>query len=166
VRTDQYTKIVATISDIWDGTGTLGANHSINQKACLGFLPAWCREVATVDTSSRVVKFFNEKYKPRRKLNRTELDRFLLTVSRRLEVVFKTQFTERIVEKVLCKAFCALSKQDAKKGPSWCDTLLPGQLLYKFESNSISVISPSGETKQMEEKEIVTRFPYCDRLLT
>ncbi len=166
VRTDQYKKIVATISDIWDGTGTLGANHSINQKACLGFLPAWCREVATVETSSRVVKFFNEKYKLRRKLNRTELDRFLSTVSRRLEVVFKTQFTERIVENVLCKTFRALSKQDAKKGPSWCDTLLPGQLLYKFESNYISVISPSGETERMEEKAIVTRLPYGDRLLT
>jgi hypothetical protein len=109
VRTDQYEKIARTISDIWDGTGTLGANHSINQKACLGFLPAWCREAATVEPSSRVVKFFNEKCKLRRKLNRTELDRFLLTLSRRLEVVFRTQFTERIVENVLCKAFRALS---------------------------------------------------------
>jgi hypothetical protein len=61
VRTDQYKKIASTISDIWDGTGPLGANHSINQKACLGFLPAWCREAATVEPSSRVVKFFNEK---------------------------------------------------------------------------------------------------------
>ena len=60
IRTDQYKKIASTISDIWDGTGILGANHSINQKACLGFLPAWCREPATVEPSSRVVKFFNE----------------------------------------------------------------------------------------------------------
>jgi hypothetical protein len=67
---------------------------------------------------------------------------------------------------MLCKAFRALSKQDAKKGPSWCDTLLQGQLLYKFESNYISVISPSGETEQMEEKAIVTRCPSGDRLLT
>jgi hypothetical protein len=63
VRTDQYKKIASTISDIWDDTGTLGANHSINQKACLGFCPAWCREAATVESSSPVVKFFNEKYK-------------------------------------------------------------------------------------------------------
>jgi hypothetical protein len=119
-----------------------------------------------VDTSSRVDKFFNEKYKLRRKLNRMELDCFLLTVSRQLEVVFKTHFTERIVENVLCKAFRALSKQDAKKGPSWCDALLPGQLLYRFESNSISLISPSGEIEQMEEKAIVTRFPDGDQVLT
>jgi hypothetical protein len=77
--------------------------------------------------------------------------------------VFKTRFTERIVKNVLCKAFQALSKQDAKKGPSWCDTLLPGQLLYKFESNFISVISPSSETEQLERSAIVNRFPYDDR---
>jgi hypothetical protein len=132
----------------------------------MSFLPAWCREAATGEPSSRVVKFFNEKYKLRRKLNRTELDRFLLTLSRQLEVVLKTRFTERIVKNVLCKAFRALSKQDAKKGPSWCDTLLPGQLLYKFESNSISVISPSSEREQLERSAIVNRFPYDDRLLT
>jgi hypothetical protein len=166
VRTDQYKKIASTISDIWDGTGTLGTNHSINQKACLGFLLAWCREAATVEPSSRVVKFFNEKYNLRRKLNRRELNRFLSTLSLRLEFIFKTRFTERIVEKVLCKAFSALSNQDSKKKPSWCDTLLPGQLLYKFESNSISVISPSGETEQMEGSAIVNRFPYDDYLLT
>jgi hypothetical protein len=95
-RTEQYKKIASTISDIWDGTGTLGVNHLINHKAFLGFLPAWCREAATVEPSSLVVKFFNEKYKLRRKLNRTELDRFLLSLPRQLEVVFKTRFTERI----------------------------------------------------------------------
>jgi hypothetical protein len=42
----------------------------------------------------------------------------------------------------------------------------PGQLLYKFESNSISVISPSGETEQMEGNAIMNRFPYGDCLLT
>jgi hypothetical protein len=43
-----------------------------------------------------------------RKLNRAELDRFLATLSRQLEVVFEATFTERILENVLCKAFWEL----------------------------------------------------------
>ena len=119
-----------------------------------------------MDPGSRVVKFFNEKYKLRRKLNRTELDRFLSTLSRRLEVVYNTRFTERIVENVLCKAYRALSNQETKRVVSWCDTLLPGQLLYKFEGKSISVISPSGKKEEIEGDAIMNRFPYGDRLLT
>jgi hypothetical protein len=42
VRSENYKKISSTLSDIWEGIGPLGANHSINQKACLGFLPLWC----------------------------------------------------------------------------------------------------------------------------
>jgi hypothetical protein len=148
IRTDQYKKIASTISDSWDGTGTLGANHFINQKACLGFLPAWCREPATVEPSSRVVKFLNEKYKLRRKLNRPELDRFLSTLSCRLEVAFNTRFTERIVENVVCKAFRSLSTQDAKKA-QWCDTLLPGQLLYQFDGDSILVHFSKGRGRRI-----------------
>jgi hypothetical protein len=119
-----------------------------------------------VDPSSRVVKFFNEEFDLRRKLNRTELDRFLATLSRRLEVVFDTPFTDRIIENVLCKAFRELSHNETKKAQSWCDTLLPGQQLYKFESNFVLVVSPSGETEEVEGDAIVNRFPYGDDLLT
>jgi hypothetical protein len=118
-----------------------------------------------VEPSSRVVKFFNEKYKLRRKLNRPELDRFLSTLSCRLEVAFNTRFTERIVENVLCKRFRSLSTQDAKKA-QWYDTLLPGQLLYQFDGDYILVLSPSGETEELEGNAIMNRFPYGDRLLT
>jgi hypothetical protein len=93
------------------------------------------------------------------------LDRFRSTLSCRLEVAFDTGFTERIVEKVLCKAFRSLSTQDAKKA-QWCDTLLPGQLLYQFDGDSILVLSPSGETEEVEGNAIMNRFPYGDRLLT
>jgi hypothetical protein len=96
--------------------------------------------------SSRAVKFFNEKYKLRRKLNRPELDRFLSTLSCRLEVAFVTRFTERIIENVLCKAFRSLSTQDAKKA-QWCDTLLPGQLLYQFDGDSILVFLQAARQK-------------------
>jgi hypothetical protein len=84
VRAEHYKKIASTLSDIWEGIEPLGANHSINQKACLGFLPPWCRELATVDPTSRVVKFFNDEFRLRRKLNRTELDRFMATLLKRL----------------------------------------------------------------------------------
>lgn len=60
--------IVSTISGIWDGIGTLGANYLINQKAFRGFLPAWSREPAMAEPSSRAIKFLNEKHKLRRKL--------------------------------------------------------------------------------------------------
>jgi hypothetical protein len=93
------------------------------------------------------------------------LDRFLSTLSCRLEVAFNTRFTERIVENFLCKAFRSLSTQDAKKA-QWCDTLLPGQLLYQFDGNVILVLSPSGETEELEGNAIMNRFPHGDRLLT
>jgi hypothetical protein len=38
VRAAQYKSICSTISEIWDGVGVLVANHSVNQKACLGLL--------------------------------------------------------------------------------------------------------------------------------
>jgi hypothetical protein len=79
----------------------------------------------------------------------------------------KLGLLDGLLQIVLCKAYRALSNQDAKKEPSWCDALLPGQLLYKFESNSIWVlISPSGKTEQREGSEIENRFLYGDRLLT
>jgi hypothetical protein len=62
--------------------------------------------------------------------------------------------------------FHALSNPDAKKRSPWCNTLLSGQLLYQFESKSISVISPSSDREQVEGKAIVYRFPYSDCLLT
>jgi hypothetical protein len=134
-----------TLSDIWEGIGPLGANHSIKQKACLGFLPSWCGEMATIDPMLCVVKFFNDKYQLQRKLNRTELDRFMATLLKQLEVVFNTTFTERIVENVLCKAFRMLKNNNSnKKVEMQCDTLLPGQQHYKFKSNFILVLSPSG----------------------
>ena len=167
VRTEHYKKISHALSDIWEGMGTLGANHSINQKACLGFLPSWCRELATVDPTSRVVKFFNEEYRLRKKLNRTELDRFLATLLKRLEVVFGTTFTDRIVENILCKAFrCLSDKESQKMIESWCDTLLPGQQLFQFEQNFILVMSPNGETEEVEGDSILNRFPFNDRLMT
>jgi hypothetical protein len=122
VRAAQYKSICSTISEIWNGVEVLVANHSINQKAFLGLLPPWCRQLASVEPNSRVVKFFNEKYKLRRKLNRIELDRFLATITRRLEVGFDTEFTERIIENLLCKAFRELSNKDQKKALAWCDT--------------------------------------------
>jgi hypothetical protein len=166
MRSEQYKQIVETICDIWEGIGPLGANHSINQKACLGFLPAWCRELATVDPSSRVVKFFNERFQLRKKLTRTELDRFLATLSCRLTVVFEIEFTDRICENLLCKVFRVLSKKDTRKGQSWCDTLGLGQQVFKFEPGFILVVSPDGQTEEVEGDAIVNRFPYGDRLVT
>ena len=166
VRSEQYKQIVTTIGDIWEGIGPLGANHLINQKACIGFLPAWCRELATVDPTSRVVKFFNDEYQLRRKLNRTELDRFLATLSRRLEVVFEIQFTDRMVENIFCKAFRALSSNDSRKEIQWCDTLVEGQQIFQFTRDFVLIISSNGQSEEVEGAAIINRFPYGDRLLT
>jgi hypothetical protein len=78
-RSDQHQKTASTVCDIWEGVGVLTANHSINQKACLGFLPAWCQDLAMVDPNGKVVKIFNNKFELKRNLNWTELDRFLAT---------------------------------------------------------------------------------------
>jgi hypothetical protein len=166
VRAAQYKSICSTISEIWDGVGVLVANqHSMDQKACLGLLPPWCRQLATVEPNSRVVKFFNDKYNLRRKLNRIELDRFLATITHRLEFGFDTEFTERIIENLLCKAFRELSNKDQMKALSWCDTLCSTQQIYQFNSNFIVVVYPNGETEQFEGNAIVNRNPYGDRLL-
>jgi hypothetical protein len=167
VCSEQYNKISRALSDIWEGIGPLGANHLINQKACLGFLPSWCQDSATVDPTSGVVKFFNDKYQLHKKLTRTELDRFMATLLKRLEVVFGTTFTDRIVKNVLCKSFRALSHKDSrKKKESWCDTLLPEQQSFRFETNFILVMSPDGETEAVNGDSILNRFPFGDCLLT
>jgi hypothetical protein len=98
-------------------------------------------------------------------LNKTELDRFMATLSRRLGVVFGSIFTDRIVENILCKTFRALSN-DGQKNHSWCDTLLPGQQLYRFKTDFILIVSESGETEEVEGDAIINRFPYGNALLT
>jgi hypothetical protein len=91
----------------------------------------------------------------------------MATLLKRLEVVFGTIFTDRIVENVLCKSFRALSKKDGKeKKESWCDTLLEGQQVFQFETDFIIVLSPSGETEEVDGDAILNRFPFGDRLLT
>jgi hypothetical protein len=153
-RWAQYQTIASTICNIWDGVGILAANHSINQKACLGLLPAWCRALAIVDPGNHVVKFFNDKFKLQKKLKRKELDCFLTTVCQQFEVAFDTMFTDRIIENILCKTYRVLNNCD-----KWCDTLQPGQLLFNFQSNCVLVISPNGENKEVDGDAIVNPFP-------
>jgi hypothetical protein len=91
----------------------------------------------------------------------------MATLAKRLEVVFETNFTDRIVENVLCKALRALSnKQSKKKKETWCDTLFPGQPLFQFEPNVVLVLSPDGETEEVDGDLILNRFPFGDRMLT
>ncbi len=55
------------------------------------------------------------------------------------------------------KAFRELSSNnDTKKVQSWGDTLLPGQQLYKLKSNFMLVVSPGGETEEVEGDAIVS----------
>jgi hypothetical protein len=61
--------------------------------------------------------------------------------------------------------FCSLSTQDRKKA-QWCDTLLPGQLLYQFDGNSFLVLFPSNKTEELEGNAVMNRFAYGDHLLT
>jgi hypothetical protein len=81
-RAEQYKVISRTICDLTEGVGTLTASHSMNQKACLGLLPAWCRDHAIIEPSSRVIQFFNTEYEMKKKLNKLELDRFFKTIAR------------------------------------------------------------------------------------
>jgi hypothetical protein len=114
-----------------------------------------------VDPSGKVVKIFNNKFELKRNLNRTELDRFLATPLHRSEV-FASEFTEQIIEHVLCKAFRGLN--GAKTAP-WCDTLLPGQQLFHFKSHCVLAISWNGDTEEAEGTAIINRFACGDRLL-
>jgi len=43
------------------GVGNLGMNHSIFQKACLGFLPTWVRDYVFVNPKSRALSWINKK---------------------------------------------------------------------------------------------------------
>jgi hypothetical protein len=120
-----------------------------------------------VDPNLCIVKFFNKEYQLRRKLNRTELDRFLATLLKRLEVVFDMSFTDRVVKNILCESFRELSQnKGSKQIQMWCDTLQPGQQLFEFKTNYMLVLSPGGKTEEVEGEAIVNRFPYGDRLLT
>jgi hypothetical protein len=99
-------------------------------------------------------------------LNRSELDRFFATVSRRMEVVFCTKFTDRIVENLLCKTFRVLSNNGQQEAARWCDTLIAQQQLYQFNHGSTLVISADGSMEEVEGNAIIHRFPFHDQLLT
>jgi hypothetical protein len=135
-RAEQCKVISRTICDLTEGVGTLTASHSMNQKACLGLLPAWCRDHAIIEPSSRVIQFFNTEYEMKKKLNKLELDRFFKTIARRLEVVFGGKFTQRVTENILCKAHRVLSNKGEAK---WCDIISASQFLYKFAPGSVAV---------------------------
>jgi hypothetical protein len=91
----------------------------------------------------------------------------MATLLKRLEVVFYMAFTERTVENILCKSFRELSNnKGTKKVQMWCDTLQPGQQLYKFKNDFILVLSSGGQMEEVEGDAIVNRSPYGDSLLT
>lgn len=104
-KMELYQKISHKLSEMWKGVGVLGISHSVHQKALLGLLPPWCRELAIVEPSSRVIKFFNTRYDLKRKLKGLELDRFFKTWSARFEHLFGYPFSKRYLENVLCKAY-------------------------------------------------------------
>jgi hypothetical protein len=59
-RAEQHKVISRTVCDLTKGVvGTLTFSPSMNQKACLGLLPAWCRDHAIIEPSSRVIQFFS-----------------------------------------------------------------------------------------------------------
>ena len=120
-----------------------------------------------MDPQSGAVKFFYEEYEFCKKLSGSELDRFLVTLLKRLEVVFKTIFTEHIIEKKLCKAFRALRSQKCpKRQEHWCDTLQVGHILFLFKTGCFIILSPSGESEEVDGESILNRFPFGDCLLT
>jgi hypothetical protein len=99
----------------------------------------------------------------KKKLNKTELDRFLKTIAQRLEVVFGWRFTLRICENLLCKAFRVLSNKAEAK---WCDTICPLQFLFVFKSGSIEIIHPTSEREVLEGDAVINRFPFGNQLMS
>lgn len=167
VREDQYRKISRELSELWEGAGILVTSHSINQKACLGLLPAWCRDYAITDPTSRVVQYFNDEFELKKKLNATELRRFMKTLAQRFQVAFERTFTKRVLENILCKVYRVLNNPKTNKSvkEKWCDTLQQGQVLFNFRPNSIQITFSDGSSEIIEGDAAITRFPYGDSLL-
>jgi hypothetical protein len=123
-------------------------------------LPAWCRDLVELDPASRPIKFFSDvdRYKVGKKLVGPELDRFIAALLCRFEFAFKSPFTERIMENILCKARRVLSNDMGDE--RWCDTLLTDQRLYQFKKNSVLVLSPCGGVEEVEGNAVINRWPY------
>jgi hypothetical protein len=165
-REIHYKTISKKLAEIWDGVGVLAASHSILQKSCLGLLPAWCRDFAIMDPENRVVLFFNERFRLHKKLNTAELDRFFKTLAQRFKVAFNKSFSKRVLENILCKAYRILNYKVGQRQPKWCDTLVPGQLLFEFENELLTITYPDGSVADYELDCIIQRYPFGDKLVT
>lgn len=147
---------------MWKGVGVLGISHSVHQKALLGLLPPWCRELAIVEPSSQVIKFVNTRYDLKRKLKGLELDRFFKTWSARFEHLFGYPFSKRYLENVLCKAYRVLANEIG----NWYDTIQLGQLVFLFRGDTVVITNADGDMETIPGKAVINRFPYADSLLT
>ena len=86
------------------GLGDLGCSHSILQKACLNFLPNWCRSHIELNEGGIVLKYFEKKYDLNQLVGK-KLDTFLNSLRRCLQSSVGKTFDDRGLENILCKAF-------------------------------------------------------------
>lgn len=140
------------------GLGDLGTSHSILQKVCLNFITSWCQKTIQMNENNIVLKYFQKTYqlKP---LKGKELESFTSSLQQCLLSAFDTNFNERELENILCKAYRVLNKTSNES--NWCDTITPFSLLYKFSDNgTFDVLYPDGSSTNVVGTSITTSFPY------
>jgi hypothetical protein len=108
------------------------------------------------------VLFFNERFRLHKKLNKAELDRFFKTLAQRFKVAFNTPFSRRVLENILCKAYRILNYKVGQRRPKWCDTLVPGQLLFEFKNELLTITYPDGSVAHYELDYIIHQYPFGD----
>ena len=149
------------------GFGDLGTSHSIYQKGCLGFLPAWTRELIKLCEKNKPLSWIERTFKTK-PLKGQELERFVKSLQQRLQLsdeYSNLSFCFREMENLLCKVYRILNC--GSKDKLWCDTLPPFALLFRFPAgDNVTVIHLDGSEEILDGSAAINTFPCDNQRLT
>ena len=160
-RTTAYKTIESLHTTLIPGVGSLTARHSMALQSEIGMVPFWVRWYANMDPSSRVVKQINDSLRDEECLTASSLNSFMETLTTRLRNVLGRRCNHAYTENVLCKYY--RSRNQASNDTRWCDTLIPGQTLFRFEEERIFILGPNGSENYAGC--LINHFPYGDELV-
>jgi len=108
-----YRKVLSMFTKCMKGAGDLTLHHSIGIMSCIGIIPKWIFNYASIQPSSRYMKYFQEKYdikdlKLEKCINIS--NRIINTLSSKHNV----KMSLRTLENVLCKYYRETSKTNSQ----------------------------------------------------
>ena len=137
-------KFTANLTRTNDGTGCLAGNHATLVMGMLGLLPSWTIDFAVITAKAKPIDWINKNITLEKPLKGAELDWFVASLARSLQVIFPNiKFSLRIMENLMCEAYRHFLAQ-LRGRVTFNDTLQLDQWAFVFNGQSMMFVSADG----------------------